>query len=723
MKAKKRTFFIMLVGIIILTYVAFFGMGSLKGANQMRYGIDIRGGVDAIYEPLDLDRKPTADEMESARSVIEARLDAKKILDREVTVDTENGRVLVRFPWKSDEKAFNPEQAISEIGQTAKLTFRDSQNNILVEGKHVKSSTPQMDTQNNKYVVQLSFDEEGAKLFAEATKRLIGQPISIYMDELLISTATVNEAITDGNAVISGNFTVEESKALAEKINAGALPFSMVTKNHSTISPSLGNGALDVMLIAGAVAFALICVFMIGKYRLVGLISCIVLGMQLGAQLLALSIPQFTLTLPGIAGIILSLGMSVDTNVIIGERIGEELRKGTRLEKAIVSGYHRAFSAVFDGNATSAIVAVILMIFGSGTMLSFGYTLLTGIILNFAAGIFSSKIMLLSVVQFKKMQAPRLFSKGKTYKTIPFYQKRWIAFSLSIGLIVIGLIGCFTKGVALDIQFKGGAILKYTYVGEIDPNKVSEVIDPILNRPSTVQITSDLGSDEKKLNLTLAGNEGLLPEEQASLNEALNQTFKDAQIKLSESYMVEPYIGYKSLTNSAIAIALSFALIVIYVWVRFKYMGGLSAGVMALVALVHDVLIVFFAFVLLGIPLNDTFVAITLTIIGYSINDTIVIYDRIREELGQRRKEPLADVVNLSITQSITRSVNTSITTFISVLIMYLFAAYYGIRAIEIFALPMMVGVISGCYSTIFIAGQLWVTWKTRRQKEVSVSS
>ncbi|MHC1748167.1 MAG: protein translocase subunit SecD [Cellulosilyticaceae bacterium] len=716
MKDRKSTFFIMLVAIAALAYVAIFGIGNLKGANQMRYGIDIRGGVDAVYEPLELNRKPTANEMDAARSVIEARLDSKNILDREVTVDGENGRVLLRFPWKSDEKDFNPEQAITELGQTAKLTFRDPANNVILEGKHVKKSTPQADTTNNKYVVQLSFDEEGAKLFAEATKRLVGQPISIYMDELLISSATVNEPITDGNAVISGTFTPEESKELAEQINAGALPFSMITKNYSTISPTLGSGALDVMVMAGMVAFALICVFMIAKYRLVGLVSCIVLGMQLAAQLLALSIPQFTLTLPGIAGIILSLGMSVDTNVIIGERIGEELRKGNRLEKAILNGYHRAFSAVFDGNATSAIVAIILMIFGSGTMLSFGYTLLTGIILNFAAGIFSSKIMLLSITKFKKMQAPALFSKGREYKTIPFYQKRWIAFGLSITLFVIGIVGCLTKGVQMDIQFKGGAILKYTYQGELDSEKVSQVIEPLFDRPLTVQITSDLGSEEKKLNLTFAGNNGFLPEEQARLNDALNSNFKDSQIKLSESYMVEPYIGQKALINSALAIALSFFLIVIYVWARFRYIGGLSAGMMALVALFHDVCIVFFTFVVLGIPLNDTFVAITLTIIGYSINDTIVIYDRIREELGEKRKEPLATVVNKSITQSLTRSINTSITTFISVLIMYLFAAYYGIHAIEIFALPMMVGVISGCYSTIFIAGQLWVSWKNHKK-------
>lgn len=711
---RKSTFFVLLVGIIALSYIAFFGLGNIKGANQMRYGIDIRGGVDAVYESLDLNRKPTPQELDSARSVIEARLDAKKILDREVTVDEQNGRVLVRFPWKSDEKNFNPEEAIAELGQTAKLTFRDDKQNILLEGKHVKESMPQADIKNSQYIVSLKFDQEGTKLFGEATSRLVGKPIYIFMDETLISAATVNEPIKDGNAMISGSFTDEEAKELAEQINAGALPFSMVTKNHNTISPTLGSGALKVMVIAGAIAFILICIFMIGKYRLVGLVSSIVLAMQLAAELLALSIPQITLTLPGIAGIILSLGMSVDANVIIGERIGEELRKDMRIEKAIRNGYHRAFSAVFDGNITSAIVAVILMIFGSGSMLSFGYTLLIGMLLNFVAGILTSKLMLLSLVRFKKMQNLALFSKGRAYKTVPFYEKRWIAFALSIVLLGGGLIASFTKGVQLDIQFKGGAVLKYTYVGELNVEEVTRVLEPVLDRPVTVQTTNDLGTNEKKLNITLAGNEGLLPEEQAKLGDTLGEHFKDAQIQLSESYMVEPYIGHKAMVNSAFAIILAFLLIVIYVWVRFKNIGGLSAGVMALVALIHDVCIVFFTFVVLGSPLNDTFVAITLTIIGYSINDTIVIYDRIREEMKEKKKQSLQEVVNLSITQSLTRSVNTSFTTLISVLIMYVFAKYYGIRAIGIFAFPMMIGVISGCYSTIFIAGQLWVSWKKR---------
>ena len=717
MQKRKSTFFIFLIGILAVTYVAFFGLGNLKGASQMRYGIDIRGGIDAIYEPLDLDRKPTKEEMNAVRSIMEARLDAKNILDREVTIDQEAGRLLLKFPWKSDETDFNPEKAIAEIGETAKLTFRDANNNVLVEGKHVKSSSVGLDPKTSTYAVQLSFDGEGAKLFAEATSKLINEPIAIFMDNTLISSARVNEAITDGNAMITGKFTQEEAKDLSEKISAGALPFSMVTKNHSTISPALGSGALEVMILAGVVAFGFICLFMIGRYRLVGVVSCLALTMQLAFQLLALSVPQFTLTLPGIAGIILSLGMSVDANIIIGERISEELSKGVRLGKAIAAGYHRAFSAVFDGNITSAIVAVILMIFGSGTMLSFGYTLITGIVLNFAAGIFASRMMLNSLTQFKALQNPILYKKAKPYKIIPFYKKRWIAFGLSLFLLGAGIVTCFVNGVKLDIQFKGGAILKYNYVGEIATNEIENLVQGILDRPSSVQLTSDLATEEQKINLTLAGNKGLLPEEQASLNEALVKAFPNADITLSESYMVEPYIGHKSLIDSIIAITLSFALIVVYVAVRFKNIGGWAAGSMALVALVHDVIIVFLAFVVFKIPLNDTFVAVTLTIIGYSINDTIVIYDRVREELNLSPKESLEKVIDKSISASLTRSINASITTLISVLMMYGFALVYGINAIEIFALPMIVGLISGCYSTICIAGPLWVSWENYRSK------
>jgi protein-export SecD/SecF family membrane protein len=413
MRNKKHVYIIVMLIIIGIALVSILGIHAgplqVKGVKDIRFGIDIRGGVEAVYEPYNLDRVPTEKELESARLIMETRLDAQNILDREITVDKTNGQIIIRFPWKSGETDFNPQKAIAELGETARLTFRDEQGNILVEGKDVKNSVVQLDKQTNKPVVTLEFNDEGTKLFADATQKNIGKRIAIYMDDTLISAPTVNESITGGNAIITQIPTTEEAMDLSEKINSGSLPFSLRSTNHSTITPTLGNGALDVMVKAGIVAFIFVCLFMLLYYRLLGLVACFALTLQVAVQLLALSIPQITLTLPGIAGIILSIGMGVDANVIISERIKEELKNGKSLGNAISVGYHRAFSAVFDGNITSIATSIILMIFGTGSMLSFGYTLMTGCILNFLAGVTMSKIITRSMSLNKQFADKSLY--------------------------------------------------------------------------------------------------------------------------------------------------------------------------------------------------------------------------------------------------------------------------------------------------------------------------
>ncbi len=418
MNKNKPVFFIVLIVAILMVYTAFNGltipMGNepikLLGAPDMRYGIDIRGGVDAAFQPEGLDRKPTSDELESARTIIETRLDQQNIMDRDVTIDKDNGYVIVRFPWKADEADFDPEAAIAELGQTAQLTFKDSEGNVLLTGEHVAKAAAVVDQSINQYVVSLSFDDEGTKLFSDATKKLVGKLINIYMDETLIQSATVNDHISGGSAQITGMNGYAQAKDIADKINSGALPFSMITKNYNTISPTLGSGALSVMLLAGSIAFGLICIFLIAYYRLPGFVACIALTIQVTGQILALSVPQMTLTLQGIAGIILSIGMGVDANVIISERISEEIKSGKSVASAIAAGYKNAFSSVFDGNITVLIVAFILMIFGSGTMLSFAYSLFTGIVFNFLAGVTASRLMTTSLSSFKFLRKPALYT-------------------------------------------------------------------------------------------------------------------------------------------------------------------------------------------------------------------------------------------------------------------------------------------------------------------------
>lgn len=717
MKPSKKMLTAILCMIVAFVLLAVFGAGDdIKGIQEMRYGIDIRGGVEAVFEPEGIDRKATAKELETARTVMEERLDGKNITDREVTVDKDGGYIIVRFPWKSGETNFNPEDAISELGEMAKLTFRAPDGTIVVEGKNVISSSAQQNADGTltSYDVTLNFDEEGAKQFEEATGKLIGQTMGIYMDEHKISDPVVESKISGGQASITKLKSFEEAQELSKKINAGALPFSLKTTNFSTISPSLGNNALHIMILAGIVAFILVSIFMIVYYKLPGIVACVVLVLQMVLQLLAISIPQYTLTLPGIAGIILSLGMAVDANIIISERITEELKTGIGIRRAIKNGYKSAFTTVLDGNVTTAIVAIILMIFGSGAMLSFGYTLLVGMIVNVLVGVSVSKKMLQSCVEIEKLRHHKYFRAYKEKTTKRFYERKKIYIAISAAVFLLGIVGCFVNGVSLDTQFTGGVVLKYQTEDSINMEKVEEKVASITSRPVTVQMTKDNLSKKNSLVVTLAGTGGMKPEMQTEISNQLQDLSESGEVNLSETYVVEPYIGAKALKNACIAMIVSIIFIVLYIWIRFS---ELSAGVTAMLALVHDVFVVFFAFVIFKIPLNDAFVAVVLTIIGYSINDTIVLYDRIRERKKENGKEDVVQLVNASITQTFSRSVNTSITTGICVIVILIASLLFKITSITEFALPMFFGLLSGCYSSICIAGTIWAAWKKRKQK------
>ena len=426
MRINKSTFFIVAIVIIALGYVSAVGLDfdigktnfKIQGANEMRYGIDIKGGIEAIYEPSDSSIKPTETQLESARAIIETRLDLKNITDRDVTIDVENGMIIVRFPWASTEIDFDPQAAIAEIGETALLTFRDPEGNVLVTGDKVVKSAPEYESSTRSYSISLEFNDEGAVQFEQATSSLIGQQMSIYMDDTPISSPTVNSAIAGGKASITGSFTAEEATKLANQISSGSLPFSLKSENNSAISPTMGNSALNVMIKAGLLAFILVCLFMLFYYRLPGFVAIFALALQVIGQLLALSWPQFTLTLPGIAAVILSIGMGVDANIISAERIKEEIRDGKSVGAGIEAGFHKAFSSVFDGNITVAIVAITLWKFGSGQMISFGYSLLTGVMLNFLAGVTASRLMIRSLAQFDGLKKPWLYGARRASKNV-----------------------------------------------------------------------------------------------------------------------------------------------------------------------------------------------------------------------------------------------------------------------------------------------------------------
>lgn len=459
-KIGKPVFFIVLGFILFLTYTAVFGISDqyadlknvyIKGASDIRLGIDMRGGVDVTFTPP-AGTKATEQQMAAAEQVIKSRLVSQNITDSEVYTDYTNGRIIVRFPWKVDETEFNPEDAIKELGATAELTFREGKSvdyegkptgetstNIILTGKDVSEATAAVNTESNEPIVSLKLTTEGAAKFAEATGRLVDKGyISIWMDETMVSSPYVEDVISNGQAMISGSFTAQEAKDLAAKINSGALPFKLETENFSSISPTLGIGAKDAMVLAGLIAFFVVCVFMISLYRMSGVVACVALLGQVVGSIAAISgyfpfIPSFTITLPGIAGVILSIGMGVDANVITAERIMEELSLGKTVDGAVENGFKKAFSAVLDGNVTVIIVAIILMgafgpassmfskilspvffMFGAstaGAIYSFGYTLLVGVILNLIFGVLGSRLMMKSLIKFKRFRNPKLFSR------------------------------------------------------------------------------------------------------------------------------------------------------------------------------------------------------------------------------------------------------------------------------------------------------------------------
>ena len=462
-KVKKPVFFVVLLLIVLFTLSVFFGFSTyygdmktvhIKGLDNIRFGIDIKGGVDVTFTPPE-DVEATDANMDAAKEVIVQRMVNLGITDYECYIDYDNSRIIVRFPWKDGETDFDPEAAVKELGETAELTFREGHEvdelgapagitaeNVILVGSDIQEAYRAYNSQDNQYVVSLTLTDSGKEKFAEATAKLYKENgvISIWMDDTRISYPTVSAVITDGSAQISGNFDAESSKALADKINSGALPFKLVTASFSTISPSLGSGALHAMVVAGIIAFAFIAVYIIAIYRLPGAVAVIALVGQVAGTLAFVSgyfgfLNGSILTIPGIAGIILAVGMGVDANVITSERIKEELYKGKTLDGAIESGFKTAFTAILDGNVTMVLVAIILMgafgtpdsvfakilhfaffMFGpstAGTIYSFGFTLVSGVILNLFFGVFCSRLMISSLSKFKALRNPVLYGGKK----------------------------------------------------------------------------------------------------------------------------------------------------------------------------------------------------------------------------------------------------------------------------------------------------------------------
>ena len=772
MKTKGKAWQLVLTVLLIaaFVYTAFFGVAVkygdvtttyIKGAKDIRFGVDIKGGVNVTFVPSD-GYDATDDQLEAAQLVIENRLVALNVTDYELYVDNNSDSLILEFPWQSGETEFDPEAAIEEIGTTAYLTFREGSSadgELVLDGSMVESAAAQYGPVNgssSEYYVALKFTDEGAKAFGDATTRLYqtGGTISIWLDDENVSTASVNTAITDGSAIITSSasspFTQEDVVKMARQINSGSLPFALTVDSYSTISPSLGENSLSAMVLAGVIAFALIVVLMTALYRLPGFLACIALAGQVAATLAFVSgyfsvFESFTLTLPGIAGIILAIGMGVDANVITAERIKEELRSGKSLDGALKSGFARGLTPIIDGNVTIVIVAIVLMgafgpsdgffakalhfvffAFGpstAGTIYAFGYTLLTGVLLNFVFGIFATRTMIRGAASIKALRDPRLYgadAPGKTpaeKKQVDFVglRKRFLTFSACLMAAIV--LCAVVLGVHLDTEFTGGAMITLSYENSFEMSAVQKTASEALGSNGlTLQTGENVATGEQTLKISMPGTETVTTDEVQTLLDSLNESCPDnsfAQLSLSN---VSAAMGTKFLQKSLVAVVFALVLILAYIAYRFKKIGGLTGGMMAVLALLNDLMVVFGTFVLLRAPLDGNFIAAMLTILGYSINDTVVVYDRIRENRGLLgKKASFEELVNHSVNQSARRTIITTVTTVMALGVMCIVSKLYGLDSIFTFAFPLMMGMLSGVYTSLCVSTSAWVAWSERK--------
>lgn len=781
-KIGRPVFFVVAALIIAFSLLSTLGISTRYGDNEttiiagiddIRWGIDIRGGVNVTFgAPDDYTDAISSDDLDAARSIIETRLISQNINDYEIYEDFGANNIIVRFPWQADDTSFDPEQAVKEIGATAMLSFRmgysgdlqDGQTyedlELVLTGKDVANAQVGMDTESTlsqSYVVHLSLNDSGKEAFKEATTRAKedGSRISIWMDDEQISAPSVSAVISDGQASISGSFTGEngytDAKKLADMINGGSLPFKLEVKNLSTISPILGTGARDAMGIAGVIAFIVIAIFMIGYYRLPGVVAVIALAGQVAGMFAAVTgffgfNASSTLTIPGIAGIILSIGMGVDANVLSAERIREELKAGRTIDGAIKNGFSRGFTAVLDSNLTVIIVAVILMlVFGTwfgastdGTIYSFGFTLLVGVIMNFIMACWATRMMTTSLSKFRVFRKPWFYggekntaaageadSKGPAVPTefgIDFVSKRKVFCIISAAVIVLTFICTFVFGVKVDIRFKGGSMLTYSYSGEMTDADIATTKSAIAALGDVPEVSITTGTSFtgglNTMVVSFAADEKMDDDKLNEINDAVENALPEKDVQNIDTTNVSATSGTSFLISCLIAVGAAFILLTVYIAFRFQKIGGWKAGVIAIICLLHDVAITYAVFVFGRMSLDSNFMAVILTLLGYSINNTIIIYDRLRENRAKYGKKLMdAQLVNLSINQTLPRSIITTATTVAAMASVSIVCALMGVTSILSFSIPLAIGMLVGFYSSVCLAGPLWI-WAQERGKK-----
>ncbi|MCR5161105.1 MAG: protein translocase subunit SecD [Lachnospiraceae bacterium] len=725
---KKRATWVMAILAVVLVLTLFtaaigWGPTGSGSAKNIRLGLDLSGGVSITYQTVG-DEEPSAEDMSDTIYKLQQRV---QNYSTEASVYKEGAnRINIEIPGVTDANAI-----LEELGKPGSLTFTLADGTEVLNGTEVTSAEAgsQNDSLgNSEYVVSLTFSDAGKAAFAEATSANVGKQIYIVYDGEVISAPVVREAITDGKCVISGNFTIESASELASYIRIGSLSLELEEIRSNVVGAQLGEKALSSSLIAGIIGLCLVILLMIYVYKIPGIIAGAALVMYAGFELVALNAFDMTLTLAGIAGVILSIGMAVDANVIIYSRIREEISAGNSVRSSIDIGFKKALGAIIDGNVTTLIAAIVLNFMATGSVKGFAQTLGLGIIISMITACIISRLMV-NAAYALGMKDEKYYGKAKEIKTIDFVGKRKLWFTIAIIAILLGPASMLiNKGAGngflnLSMEFRGGTSTDVTFNDSYSIEEIDEKIKPV--------IRDVIGDAEVQAQKVSGGNEIIFKtrvltlDERMELTDALDEKVGIA-VYTTESGVDEKSISFETISSTisnemrrdaVVAVIIAVILMLIYIWFRFS---DIRFATSAVLALLHDVLVVFACYALIRISIGNTFIACMLTIVGYSINATIVIFDRIRENLKNRtKKDTLENIVNNSVTQTLTRSIYTSLTTFITIACLYIL----GVPSIKEFALPLMVGIIAGGYSSVFVTGCLWYMMRSAAEKKTAAAS
>lgn len=697
-----------LLGLLVLLFaVGLFGFFGYDTMDDIKLGLDLAGGVSITYQAVGKD--PTAEEMSDTIYKLQQRVQNYST-EAEVYQEGSN-RINIDIPGVSDANAI-----LEELGKPGSLYFTDESGKVILTGDQVASAKPAIYEQNGikSYAVSLTFTEQGTKDFAAATTDNIGKRIAIVYDGTIYSNPTVREAITGGQCQIDGMESFEAAEQLAATIRIGSLSLELEELRSNVVGAKLGQEAIATSLKAGAIGFGIVAVFMIAAYLISGVAAVLALCLYVGVILILLAAFEVTLTLPGIAGIILSIGMAVDANVIIFTRIKEEIGLGKTVKSAIKTGFAKALSAIIDGNVTTLIAAAVLYFRGSGTVKGFAATLAIGIVLSMITALFVTKGALYALYSLG-CENPKLYGTKKDRAPINFLGKKNICFIISLVVIVAGWAGMALnngqtgKMLNYGMDFTGGTSTNVTFNEDMSLEDISSRVVPVVSG-----ITGDADIQTQKVagtNEVIIKTKTLSVDQRQALEDALVEQFSvEAEKITAES--ISGAVSAEMKQDAVIAVIIATICMLGYIWLRFK---DIKFAASAVLALVHDVLVVLTFYAIAKWSVGSTFIACMLTIVGYSINATIVIFDRIRENLRNKtHKQTLAEIVNTSITQTFTRSINTSLTTFVMVFVLYLL----GVSSIREFALPLMVGIICGTYSSVCVTGALWYVMTVAKDKK-----